>query len=485
MRIGTRLSTVAVACSLVALALYGLWSVSIRRDQLMRELAYESRSLATVLRGALELAPPQQSAQEAREVVDRLAAAERVFGIAVHSPAGPVAQSEDLEELRGTEVHEAVRAALSDGLDRQLHLVADGERFFVQVLPLRSDGQRIDGVAEVWRDLGYIDEYLRSTALRLMLLALTIGAVLTAAIVFFTGRLVTRPARELVRAMDQVAEGNLAIRVADGRRPPQGELGDIARSFDRLASSLQEARAALDAGATERASLASRLRQSERLATLGQVVAEVAHEVGTPLNVIGGRAEFLARIVEDDEQALATARAIGEQTRRITRIIQRLLDVARERMPVSEDVHPLEIARRTGDFLAPDFASAQVALSISGEKAVLARADADLLQQVLMNLMVNALQASPRHGAVRVEVGERDGQVVIDVSDEGPGVAEEMLPRLFEPFSTTKPAGKGTGLGLSISRSILRQMGGTLRYLPRRGGAHFQATLLSARAEAA
>jgi two-component system, NtrC family, sensor kinase len=358
----------------------------------------------------------------------------------------------------------------------------DDREFLVHLVALHGVDDRPIGTAEIWRDLTYIDAYLRATKLRLLLLAVVIGALLTVTIVVLTRKSVTEPAARLVAAMEEVANGNLSIRVAGEGMTPEGEPVERARDVAELAQGLQLAREDLERGVVERNALASRLRQSERLATLGQVVAEVAHEIGTPLNVITGRAEYLAHVVKDNEPAMEIARLIAEQGRRITRIMQRLLHLARERMPQLEAVAVVKVARQTADFLAPDAAPAKVTIVVEGEEATSARADADLLQQVLINLLHNAVQASPSGGLVRLVVSEREGNVLIDVRDDGPGVAPEILPRLFEPFATTKPAGRGTGLGLSLSRSILRQMGGSLRYLEEEGrkGAHFQASLLSA-----
>jgi len=488
MRIGTWLGTVAVASSLVALGAYGVTTMSLRRDQLWRELTYEERSLAIVLRGALEAALEHRKPQEIREFVEQLSAADRVYGIAVHSRSGEVAMSDTVRDLSGHVSREALDRALAGGREEELRVAAGGSKYLVHVLPLQPAGGATVAVAEVWRDLGYIDEYLRNTAVRLLVLAAALGLMLAAGIVAVTRRAVTRPATALVQAMARVAGGDLSARVAGDGRTPGGELGDIARSFDRLAESLGQARGALEAATAERSQLASRLRQSERLATLGQIVAEVAHELGTPLNVVSGRAEDTLQLALEQGEArqvlagaVANAAEIREQGRRITRILQRLLDLSRERMPELGDVRVLEVARRVGSFLAPDFWRQDVALAITGDERAVARADPDMVQQVLVNLVVNALQASPRRGAVRLRVEGRDGQVVVEVSDEGPGVPDEMVPRLFEPFATTKPRGQGTGLGLSISRSILRQLGGSLRYARGPvGGAVFQATLLAA-----
>jgi signal transduction histidine kinase len=488
MRIGTTLITVAVSSSLVALSLYGSWSISIRRSQLMTELGYEEANLATILKSALEMALEHREIGEAVDVVEKLSAADRIYGIAVHArPRGAVAMSASLKMLPGHSGRDTVDAAIAAGREQQMRLTVGGSNYLVHVLPLQKDDGTLLGMAEVWRDLGYIDQYLRDTVLRLLLFALVLGGLLSGTIVFLTHRSITRPAAALIRAMDEVANGNLAIRVATPETP-RGELGNIARSFDRLAGRLEQARQELEAGARERNELAARLRHTERLATLGQIVAEVAHEIGTPLNVITGRAGTLRKALPPESELQGFLNVISEQAARIARIMQRLLGFARERMPAMEAVPLRRLAQSTIAFVEPDLKAAGLTVDLEIPEALAVRAESDLLQQVLLNLLLNAIQACPPGALVQVRASASDDQVDIDVIDNGPGVSAEILPRLFEPFATTKPAGQGTGLGLSIARASLRQMGGSLRFvdpIPPVVGAHFRATLPSAAAKIA
>jgi signal transduction histidine kinase len=235
----------------------------------------------------------------------------------------------------------------------------------------------------------------------------------------------------------------------------------------------------------ERTELTSRLRRSERLATLGQVVAEVAHEIGTPLNVISGRAEEMEHLPGHEPTITANSRSIQDQSRRITRILQRLLDVARERSPSFENLPVASVLESVQDFLTPDFLAGGVRLVLRAPRDLLVRGDFDLLQQVFINLLQNALQASSRGASVEVTATVEGERILVDVQDEGQGVAPEMESRLFEAFASTK-AGQGSGLGLPISLSIMRQLGGSLRHVPTPGrkGALFRATLLPAGATA-
>jgi signal transduction histidine kinase len=485
MRIATTLTIVAVTSSLVALTVYGVWTISLRRAQLRRELSYEEANLAVTLKSALEMALEHRHIAEAEDVVEKLSAADRIYGIAVHSASGQeVAASRVLSELFPKVPTGIIDPHLQAREERQFEIEVADHKFLVHILPLEQANGTHLGTAELWRDLGYIDEYQRGTTLRLIGLAVLIGVVLTGAIIYFTRRSVTRPAAALIEAMEQVSAGNLDIRLSGSGKALPGELGDIAQAFDRLTSGLQEAQLALASSQHDRESLASRLRQSERLSMLGQVIAEVAHELGTPLNVITGRAEILSQELKDDAASLQTVEQITAQARRIARIIDRLLTVSRERMPALSAVPLLKVARSTSLFLAPELERAGVTMSLEGDESISALADEDLMQQVLINLVGNAIHASPRQSLIRVSVSAEGDQVSLDVIDQGTGVSPDILPRLFEPFATTKPAGKGTGLGLPISRSILRQMGGSLRYIEGvERGAHFRATLPSAGAQ--
>ena len=215
------------------------------------------------------------------------------------------------------------------------------------------------------------------------------------------------------------------------------------------------------------------LRHADRLHTVGRLASGVAHEVGTPLNVISIRAGQIARGRLPPADSIEYAKIIVTQVQRITTIVRGLLDFSRRRQ-LSRTPNSLRtIARQSLDLLEPLAKKNRVTLTLAGKDLpYTAHVDADLIQQVLMNLLMNAFQASVVDGHVEVGIRREHIHPPVDVNriegdylcvyvrDNGSGIREEHIPHVFEPFFTTKEIGEGTGLGLPVAYGIVRDHGG-------------------------
>jgi len=220
----------------------------------------------------------------------------------------------------------------------------------------------------------------------------------------------------------------------------------------------------------ERRLAIDQLRHGERLKMIGTLAAGVAHELGTPLNVIAGCAEILA---EDSGNLVVRRRTqmILDQTEKITTVIRQLLDFGHRGGIVRAAVDVNALVRSTAEMLQPTARKYGPAIALELGEPAEVTASAPELGQVLSNLILNGLQAMDRPGAVRVRTtrehridarGEPHPVVCIAVADEGRGIAPEDLGRIFDPFFTTKGVGEGTGLGLSVSYGIVRDHGGSI-----------------------
>lgn len=233
------------------------------------------------------------------------------------------------------------------------------------------------------------------------------------------------------------------------------EIGALGRAVDAMAAQLDAARSAVTAEEAARRQAELELRHADRLAVIGQTAAELAHEIGTPLNVVSGRA---ARIVRRGGPDAADAQIVVEQTERIATAVRALLDGARRdaigpRHSVSIDALLDAALRFTADRergLGVVRGTSEPGLRVDGDPVA--------LRQVLDNLLGNALDAATSE--VRVAVERAAGRVRVTIDDDGPGVPEAHRERVFEAFTTGKPAGQGTGLGLAIARRIAREHGG-------------------------
>ena len=230
------------------------------------------------------------------------------------------------------------------------------------------------------------------------------------------------------------------------------------RRGNLLANQLRYARARAKAQDLE-----NQLVRADRLITVGVMATEIAHEVGTPLAVVRGRAEQIGRGL--DSAAVAEDLAvIIRQVDQISSTLRQLLDFSR-RSPVDKQPVVLDmIVERTQQLLQLKLEARHLQLEIAlGENLPMLTADPDQLQQVLVNLLLNACNASPAGGRITLSARPApNDMVLIEIVDHGTGIAPADLENVFDPFFTTKPRGEGTGLGLSITAGIVRNHAGRI-----------------------
>jgi two-component system, NtrC family, sensor kinase len=318
-------------------------------------------------------------------------------------------------------------------------------------------------------------EVLRSAGLTALVIA-TAAAFVTSLLGIV---LVGRPLAELVGQARRVGEGDLSYRIAIRRRDEIAELGlEMNRMCERLRDAHESERAQADA----KTRALAQLRHADRLATVGRLAAGLAHELGTPLNVVQAR----ARQMESGTLATADvgekAHIIVDQVARMTKLIRQLLDFARKGTLQPADMDVRALVARAVTLLEPIARKSGVSLAVDGSaEPVQGRVDPDQMTQVVLNLVMNAVQATASGKGVSVAVGHgravppaEDGRseqacIRIEVRDEGAGIASEALPRLFEPFFTTKDVDEGTGLGLSVAYGIVKDHGGWIDVASRLG----------------
>lgn len=216
----------------------------------------------------------------------------------------------------------------------------------------------------------------------------------------------------------------------------------------------------------EQRDLSERVLVAEKLAAAGTLSAGLSHEIRNPLNSIGLQFSILERrvkrrvAVEVQPELLEPLAAIRHELDRLSRLVGDFLDFARPREFAPSPVDLAALAESVGTQLMPQALDAGVQLECHCGHARAILGEVDRLRQALINLALNAIQATPAGGLVKIEVGESSGAVFVAVEDTGPGIPAVVRPRLFEPFYTTKPT--GTGLGLPIVYSIVRRHGGNL-----------------------
>ncbi len=214
---------------------------------------------------------------------------------------------------------------------------------------------------------------------------------------------------------------------------------------------------------TDREELERKLVQADKLSSIGLLAAGVAHEVNTPLAVISTYAQMLAKQVAGDEQKSKLLDKIARQTFRASEIVNSLLNFSRTSTTAFEDIDLNRVLRETVTLLEHQFQKASIDVEVDLQESLpLIRGNAGKLQQVFLNLFINARDAMESGGRLRVATAPGPIGVRVEVSDSGPGIPRENLARIFDPFFTTKGARKGTGLGLSVSYGIVEEHGGVI-----------------------
>jgi len=226
---------------------------------------------------------------------------------------------------------------------------------------------------------------------------------------------------------------------------------------------------------TEQRALEAQLIQNDKMAAVGQLVSGVAHELNNPLTSIAGLSELLLEQQRLPDDARDHLRVIHEQADRAGRIVANLLTFARKGAPEQAEVDLEDVAQRTTLLIQAELRLRGIELEHRHGERTVVRGDRYELQQVLLNLLTNAvhaLEGQPPGAARRilVETGREDHEAVVRIADTGPGIPPALLGQIFTPFFTTKEPGQGTGLGLSISYGIIESHGGHLSCAPAEGG---------------
>jgi signal transduction histidine kinase len=355
---------------------------------------------------------------------------------------------------------------------------------FDKDLDLALEEERI-GVARIGLSLDKMKEEItrmKNIVVLLTALVVTIAILLTFALV----NLIIKPVDKLVKATQTVAKGNLSLVVEVDRKD---EIGKLAQAFNQMTISLKESRKQIEdysrnlekkveERTKELKEAQALLIQTEKMAAVGQLAAGVAHELNNPLGGILGYSQFAIEKINRKPQTELTSddvttytqylRDIECQAQRCKTIVQNLLKFARA--SVEDSFEPLDLNAVIKDTLVftrhqMDMGKVKLLLKLSDSLPPI-MGSTNQLQQVFTNIILNALQAMPQGGELRIATGitEKNSRnmVGIEFSDNGCGITQENLNKIFEPFYTTKKPGEGTGLGLSVSYGIIKDHSGEI-----------------------
>lgn len=380
-----------------------------------------------------------------------------------------------LRHLTGTTSGELVSVLGTD---------AAGRRLLHTYLPLPLRNAPWHGGLEITESLATVENHTRRTAWMAFATIASVAVVCLSTSYLAGWYWVARPLESLIAKTHRVGAGDFSGPL---HLPGSDELSQLAGAINEMCERLATQQATILQESEQRATALDQLRHADRLKTVGRLAAGIAHELGTPLNVIAGRAALISAGKLNGEEITASAQTIKSEADRITAIVRQLLDFARQRPPQRRKGDIRNLLIRTCQLLEPLGEKQNVSISImSLTDEIQAWFDEGQLQQVVTNMVMNSIQAMPEGGNVEVTArhvrgglsnAEAPGDtpwICISVTDNGPGIAPELHGQLFEPFFTTKEVGSGTGLGLSIAYGIVHEHGGSIHVKSELGhGAQF------------
>ncbi len=407
----------------------------------------------------------------------------RVYGAAVYDHRGELiarAGRADAQVRTSEKASETVQTGQEGGSYRKVGR-QDVYTFFT---PLSGHGGRINGLLQVNRQRAEINaalSQLRTTSW--IAWGGTVG-VIGVLLFFVYRRLIEAPVHRLIEGMAAVTAGSRSTRL-DVQRPQ--EFADLSRAFNSMIKAVDDAEVEREASRQRELGLRGRLRESEKIAAIGRVAAGIAHELGAPLSVIAGRSARIDRRRPDPETRHDLER-IQRESARLKSIVEQLLEYCRG----AERAHrPLDLVSTVGSAVGVveqehEEASQGIVLDWRAPRSrAWISGDRVRLEIAATNLLRNAMRHA--EGRVRIGIEAVASGWRLSVADDGPGVAEDDVARLFEPFFTRQVSGRGTGLGLATVASVALEHDGEARYAgrdPELGGARFEMTF-AALAEAA
>ncbi len=363
-------------------------------------------------------------------------------------------------------------------------LIRKGKESYWEILAPLHSGRKIIGGIRIVSSLEEVETFLASKRTRTMVFTLISMAMIILILSFYFSRAINRPIKRLVGAMSEAEKGRLDATVPIRSRDELGlltdhfnhMLGRINQFNEELTRRIQDATHELAQRneelrqANESLFQAQRqLGQMEKLSALGHVAATIAHEVGTPLNSISGYIQLMLAEGSGSEVMTKRLKIIESQLDRLTQTIRNLLHSTRQPEPQLQplDIHPLLEAIVT--LTQPGLSTRGIQLIRQFHPSLpLISGDPQLLQQVILNLVNNAIDAMPGGGVLTIATGlpasplDNGLFVEVVVMDNGLGMTEAVKKKAFEPFFTTKEPGKGAGLGLAISHEIIHSHHGKL-----------------------
>jgi two-component system NtrC family sensor kinase len=464
LKLGTKLALSLLIIIIFVLSGHGYFHILSRRDILVRMMKVEVESIGKTLRVSLEELAHLKEKEYVKDIIDAIDEYEKTLGVIVYlQKENLLFRSRSLDD--GIEPYvELIKRSIHEDRSQEGFGVYKKDPVFSYTLPFKNSTGQIMGGISILQHTSFVEDDIRKAEWDIFLTIFILTGATVGMILFVTRRWITLPIAQLMDGIKNLSKGNLDTQI-DLKRGD--EFSALARTFNRLAINLKTAQEKIIQEAENRLQLERELRQSEKLAIVGQLASGLAHDIGTPLNIISGRAELIKRRLEEKEEAQKDLNIIVQQTERIAKIIQQLLGFVRKKRPEQKALNVGLLLETTLEFF--DYLIQKQGIRVVKEVETPLPpviGDLDQLNQVFSNLFLNAIQAMSQGGTLRLSVSpkwiskeglnERERLYIeVGIEDTGVGMAKDVLEKIFNPFFTTKEEDKGTGLGLTVSQGIV------------------------------
>ncbi len=460
---------------IVVVFVVGAWALKVLEDQVNERMQLDIELVARAIRLPLSHALEQGSITSIYEALHAAFNIDVVYGAYVYDEDGVEIASSGSAEATVRTVDAARLAAAGDRRGEFSH--TGDEMIFSYFVPLTDAGGRINGLLQVTRRGSDFEDFITQVRSVALLAFMLTCLILTALVWFGHHGAIGRHLRKIMRDMTQISVGQTERRLADDA---PAEMRVLSQGINDMLDRINASQTELELRRRRELELLSRLQQSEKLAAIGRLASGIAHELGTPLSTVDGKAQQGLRR-GDPEAMQQSLQQIRIEASRMEKIIQQLLDFGRRNPLQTVTIDCGTLVRSALQHLEADIAAKQVIIEMP-ETATLPedqrplRLQIDLIrfEQALGNLLSNAVQACSKTVAVCWYL--EGGSVVIAIEDDGPGIDAQRLPFIFDPFYTSKPVGEGTGLGLSVAHAAVADHGGRIEAgrSQRLGGAMFR-----------
>ena len=338
-------------------------------------------------------------------------------------------------------------------------IITDGDQAYFSVIsPILTSSGRLQGGVEVLISLERINKNMAGLVNKFIVFILLTASLLGILIYLVTRWSILLPVARLKEASEKLGHGDLGLRI---EKSGASELDDLIKEFNRMAHNIEQQHNRQKELFTEKITLEQSLRHTDKLASIGQLTSGLAHEIGTPLNVISGRAEHLLKSFAEEHPAVKNLTIIINQSERIAKTMQQLLAFSRKPAAHFTEVNLEKVIEEAFSLclMKQRRTDPQVEIELDlQEQEILA--DEDGLRQLFVNLILNSFHASPNGGTIQVGSSLNNtplGELIITYEDDGAGIPLDNRDRVFDPFFTTKDIGEGTGLGLFLVANIVEE----------------------------